>query len=117
MYRSVRHIDVIIARHFRTSDLFFTFVLLLSYLFYWYSYQSCTFECGFVLLVNFILIWLWISYDNDGCWLLWGWGNQQNYWFDFYYFILYVELCISIHIIPEPYLSCLLYIPTYIRLN
>ena len=73
MYRSIRHIDVIIARSFLELVIyFFTSILLLA----WFAFFEVHISLGNLHIVLFCWITLFIfsfgiALDNDGYWVLW----------------------------------------------
>ena len=112
MYRSVRHIDVIIARSFLELVIyFFTFVLLLVML----AFIGIPISLAHLNVVLFC--WLSLFLFGFGLAMIMMvigyYGGEISKIIGLIFTILYFVsgIMYSIHIIPEPYLSYLLYIP------
>lgn len=112
MYRSVRHIDVIIARSFLELVIyFFTFVLMIVLL--------ALFGVGFSLSQLHVVIFCWMtlflfSFGLALIMMVVGYyGGEISKIVSLIFTVLYFAsgVIYSIHIVPEPYLSYLLYNP------
>lgn len=113
MYRAVRHIDVVLARCLLELIIyFFTFWLLLGimWLFFGLSFSisalHVVFLCWagmFLFSVGFALIMMIVGF----------YGGEISKFLSIFFTILYFTsgIIYSIHIVPEPYLSYLLYNP------
>lgn len=112
MYRAVRHIDVIIARSFLELIIyFFTFVLLLIGLsffgiYFSFSHLDVVLFCWatlFLFSFGLALIMMVIGY----------YGGEISKVVSLIFTVLYFAsgVIYSIHVVPEPYLSYLLYNP------
>ena len=112
MYRSIRHIDVIIARSFLELVIyFFTFVLLLVIL----AFIGIPISLAHFNVVLFC--WLTLFLFGFGLAMIMMvvgyYGGEISKIIGLIFTILYFisGIIYSIHVIPEPYLSYLLYIP------
>lgn len=112
MYRAVRHIDVIIARSFLELIIyFFTFVLLLLGL----SFFGIYFSLSHLDIVLFC--WLTLFLFSFGLALIMMvvgyYGGEISKVVSLIFTVLYFAsgVIYSIHVVPEPYLSYLLYNP------
>ncbi len=112
MYRAVRHIDVIIARSFLELVIyFFTFLLLLVMLAF--IGTSISFSQLHIVLFCWITLFLF-GFGLAMIMMVVGYyGGEISKIISLVFTILYFGsgIVYSIHIIPEPYLSYLLYIP------
>lgn len=112
MYRAIRHIDVIIARAFLELVIyFFTFVLLLLLL----SFFGVSFSLANLHIVLFCWITMFIfSFGLALIMMVIGYyGGEITKIISIVFTVLYFAsgVIYSIHIIPEPYFSYLLYNP------
>ena len=112
MYRSVRHIDVIIARSFLELLIyFFTFLLLLIIL----AFVGISISFAHLDIVLFCWITLFLfGFGLAMIMMVVGYyGGEISKVIGLLFTILYFVsgIVYSIHIVPEPYLSYLLYIP------
>ena len=112
MYRSVRHIDVIIARSFLELIIyFFTFVLLLAML------AFIGIPISFAQLHIVLFCWITLFLFGFGLAMIMMvigyYGGEISKIISLIFTILYFVsgIMYSIHIIPEPYFSYLLYNP------
>lgn len=112
MYRAVRHIDVIIARSFlELAIYFFTFVLLLFIL--------LGFDISFSLANLHIVLFCWLTMFLFSLGLalilmiIGYYGGEISKIISILFSILYFAsgVLYSVHIVPEPYLSYLMYNP------
>lgn len=112
MYRSVRHIDVILARAFLEFVIyFFTFVLLILLL----AFFGITFSLSSLHIVLFCWASLFVfSFGLALIMMIVGhYGGEISKIVSLIFTVLYFTsgVLYSIHIVPEPYLSYLLYNP------
>jgi capsular polysaccharide transport system permease protein len=112
MYRSVRHIDVIIARSFLELVIFFfTFLLLLFLL----TFMGVAFSLSNLHIV--LLCWITMFLFSFGLALIMMvigyYGGEISKVISLIFTVLYFTsgIIYSIHVVPEPYLSYLLYNP------
>ncbi|WP_230660735.1 ABC transporter permease [Psychrobacter sp. I-STPA10] len=112
MYRAVRHIDVIIARSFLELIIyFFTFVLLLGTLSFFDIYPSVSHLD--VVLFCWVTLFLF-SFGLALIMMVIGhYGGEISKVVSLIFTVLYFAsgIIYSIHVVPEPYLSYLLYNP------
>lgn len=112
MYRAVRHIDVIIARSFLELVIhFFTFILLVSALAFFGTHFSLAnlhivlfcWVTMFIFSFGFALIMMVIGH----------YGGEVSKIVSLAFTVLYFAsgIIYSIHVVPEPYFSYLLYNP------
>ncbi|ELA09345.1 ABC transporter [Moraxella macacae 0408225] len=113
MYRSVRHIDVILARSFLEFLIyFFTFWLLLGML--WGLFGT---TISFANLHIVLLCWIGLFFFSLGVALIMmvvgHYGGEISKIISIVFTILYFAsgIIYSIHIVPQPYLDYLLYNP------
>ena len=112
MYRSVRHIDVIIARSFLELIIyFFTSILLLFGLAFFDIYASL--ENLHIVLFCWITLFIF-SFGVALIMMVVGfYGGEISKVITIFFTILYFAsgIIYPIHIVPEPYFSYLLYVP------
>lgn len=113
MYRSVRHIDIVLARCLLELIIyFFTFWLLLSVL---WLFTGLEFSVSHLHIV--LLCWAGLFLFSFGVALIMmivgHYGGEISKIISIFFAILYFTsgIIYSIHVVPEPYLSYLLYNP------
>lgn len=112
MYRSVRHIDIIVARSFLELVIyFFTFILLLA----GFTFFGIAFDINNLHIV--LIGWLGMFFFSLGLALILMivgyYGGEIRKVISILFTILYFVsgVVYSVHIVPEPYLSYLMYNP------
>ena len=112
MYRSIKHIDVIIARSFLELIIYFvTFLILLISLTFFGIYPSL--DCLQIVLFCWFTLFIFSFGVALICMVIGFYGGEISKFISVIFTIIYFTsgILYPIHIVPEPYFSYLLYNP------
>lgn len=113
MYRSIRHIDIVIARCLLELIIYFFSFWLILVVMWWFFDIAFSLEHLHIVLLGFVGLYL-LSFGVALIMMIVGYyGGEISKIISIFFTILYLTsgIIYSIHIVPEPYLGYLLHNP------